>query len=161
MTTTAHIFAALAAPPYKNLGYTSESYQAVRGDPNCPIQPGGSCDHCGTGIYEIFRFRGSDGRVFKVGSSCVEKAGDAGLKKVIAKDVAAHRREVANARAANVIGRALEVLPTIRPVLAAQPHPNTYRANNGATLADWADWMLANAGRTGKTEAAKVILANA
>jgi len=156
---TAHPFAHLGPAPYKYLGHTSESYQAVRGDPNCPIQPGGSCDHCATGIYEMFHFRAADGTRFKVGSSCVAKAGDARMTKAIAADVAKHRREVVEARAADIIGRATAALPEVRHILAAQPHPTHYSAAKGRTLADWADWMLANAGRTGKTQAAKVILA--
>ena len=32
-----------------------------------------SCDHCGTGIKNVFKICSSEGHEFKVGSSCVEK----------------------------------------------------------------------------------------
>lgn len=68
-----HPFEKLAQPPYRYIGHTHEIYQAIPGDPSCPIQPGTCCDYCGTGISEVHRFRGSDGRIFKVGSDCVRK----------------------------------------------------------------------------------------
>ena len=153
-----HPFQALGPPPYRYLGHSSESYQAVRGDPSCPIQPGGSCDHCGTGIYEIFRFQAADGTKFKVGSTCVEKAGDAQLVRAIAKDVAKHRAEVAHARQDAIIGRAEAALPAAREALATKPHPTPILASQGRTLADWVDWMWTHSGRAGKVKAAKVVL---
>lgn len=41
----------------------------------------GSCAHCGTGIADCYQIKSADGKVFSVGSSCVEKTGDAGLIK--------------------------------------------------------------------------------
>lgn len=44
-----------------------------------PGQPMGCCDHCGTGIADCYMIVSGDGKRFLVGSSCVERAGDAGL----------------------------------------------------------------------------------
>jgi len=41
----------------------------------------GVCAHCGTGIADCYQIKSSDGNTFVVGSSCVEKTGDAGLIK--------------------------------------------------------------------------------
>lgn len=160
METTRHPFEVFGPGPYRYIGHSTETYQAVRGDPSCPIQPGASCDYCGIGIYEVFRFRTANGVVFKVGCDCAERSGDKKILSAIKADVLKHRREVAHKRADTVIDRALAALPTAREALTAKPHPNQWRAAKGATLADWCDWMLANAGRSGKTEAAKVILAH-
>ena len=46
-----------------------------------PGQPMGVCDHCGASLRDCYQIRSADGRVFIVGSSCVEKTGDAGLIK--------------------------------------------------------------------------------
>ena len=43
----------LPAPPWRYLGMTVEKYQAC---PGAPIQPGASCDHCGTGIMDVHLF---------------------------------------------------------------------------------------------------------
>lgn len=154
-----HAFAHLGAYPYRYLGYEHKAYCAAPGVPGCPVQPGGTCDHCGTPIYDIYSFISADGKRFHVGSTCVEKAGDKGLKRVIAADVAKHRRDVANARAEAVLARAVTAYPAALPSLSAQPHPNASMAAKGATLADYVNWMYDNAGRTGKVAAAKIVLA--
>jgi len=46
-----------------------------------PGQPMGVCAHCGTGIADCYVIRSAEGHEFVVGSSCVEKTGDAGLLK--------------------------------------------------------------------------------
>lgn len=154
-----HVFAHLGPAPYRYLGYERKVFQSIPGCPDCPMQPGATCDHCGTGIMDTFRFRAADGREFIVGSDCVHKSGDANLRKVISADVSTHRREVVKARAANLLDRALAALPALRDTFAAEPHPNAWAAAKGRTRLDWIDWMLANAGRTGRTEVAKYILA--
>lgn len=75
-----HVFerAGLGKAPFRCVGVVQKSYQA---SPDSPVQPGGSCDYCGTGIYFHCMIRSADGRTFKVGSDCVFKTGDAGLLK--------------------------------------------------------------------------------
>lgn len=54
----------------------------------------GTCDHCGTGIIHHFIIRDSRRNDFVVGSSCVEKVGDAKLMKACE----AKQREMAKAK---------------------------------------------------------------
>ena len=151
-----HVFAPLGAAPYRYLGHETKTYQACHG---APIQPGATCDHGGTAISEVFNCRSADGKTFHVGSTCVEKSGDKGLKKVIAADVAKHRREMANTNADRKIDAALAVFPAVRDALSAKPHPTPYMAAQGRTLLDWCDWMMEHAGRSGKVKVARAILA--
>jgi hypothetical protein len=73
-----HVFerAGLGKAPYAVIGAFECKYQAC---PDAPVQPGGSCDYCGTGIMYAIELRSHDGRIFKVGSDCINKAGDSGL----------------------------------------------------------------------------------
>jgi len=56
-------------------------------------KPGGSCDFCGTYIVHFCWIKSADGKEFKVGSDCVRKTGDQGLKKVVAAEVRLKRSE--------------------------------------------------------------------
>lgn len=69
----------LGKAPFTVKGFGREVFQAIPGDPSCPIQPGTSCDYCGTGIMDVAYIESADGKRFKVGCDCVAKAGDAGL----------------------------------------------------------------------------------
>lgn len=73
-----HVFeaAGLGKAPFRCVGVVEVTYQAC---PGAPIQPGGSCDYCGTGISIHCKIKSADGKEFKVGSDCVRKTGDAGL----------------------------------------------------------------------------------
>ena len=66
--------AGLGIAPFRYVGYELSVYQAVPGDPNCPLQPGTSCDYCGQGIMHVCRIEDADGKRFKVGCDCVKKA---------------------------------------------------------------------------------------
>lgn len=150
MTDTIHKFeaAGLGKAPFKVVGCYESKFQAVPGDPNCPIQPGTSCDYCATGIMIVYRIKSSDGKEFKVGCDCVLKAGDAGLKKQVnrLKTDARHTKEAAKIDAI----KAKLADPSVRSILAAKPHPNAFMANKGATLLDSCEWMMAHAGNSGK-----------
>lgn len=157
-TQTVHAFelAGLGKAPFRFLGLSREVYQAIPGDPECPIQPGASCDFCGQAIYNVCRILSADGRTFKVGCDCVAKTGDKGLRKVVD---AATRKVAADKRAAKaaVVAEALEAAladDAVRAQLATAPHP---RGFEGKTLLDWADWMMAHAGARGRLEVAKAI----
>ena len=167
-TTEHHRWPHLPAAPWRYTGHTREVYQAVPGDPNCPLQPGGSCDHCSTGIYEHHHFVGADGARFKVGSDCVRsmivqiaadqrdakipaslRAAERAVKN--ARNAAARERSAAKRERAAVARRdakaaARALLEARRDLAAAQPHPLAWRAERGDTLADWAQWMLDNGG---------------
>mgnify|MGYP001611198803 CR=1 FL=1 len=151
-----HIFPHLGIAPFRYLGYQKRRFCA----PGEPPRAGATCDHCGTAIAYCFLFRSADGRRFKVGSTCVGKSGDAGLKRAIASDVAKHRRETAKARADVLFASALAALATepVRAALAAQPHPSAWAAAKGLTLLDSVEWLLMHAGQTGRTKIARLVL---
>jgi hypothetical protein len=90
----------LGKAPFSVIGYGREVFQAIPGDPNCPLQPGTSCDYCGTGIMDVAYIRSSDGKEFKVGCDCVAKTGDAGLTRCIkqSKEYRALQRQKRYAR---------------------------------------------------------------
>lgn len=73
-----HVFerAGLGKAPFRFVGYSERKYQAC---PDAPVQPGASCDYCGTGIMGCYEVRSADGKRFVVGCDCIEKTGDAGL----------------------------------------------------------------------------------
>ena len=139
---TRHVFAHLGPAPYRYTGVTLNLFSI----PGCPeaTKPGGSCDHCGTGISLEYHFAAADGRKFKVGSTCVDKSGDAGLRRIIARDVADHQRQLREARAqkkrdadAAIVAREW---PTARGRFAAIPHPNQFFASQGKSLADYLEF---------------------
>lgn len=104
--------AGLGKAPFRCIGFYVSKFQAIPGDPNCPIQPGSSCDYCSNAIMNVYQIRGADGREFKVGCDCVAKTGDAGLRRQISESKRAHEAEfrairkgkkmIANAESAEV-----------------------------------------------------------
>jgi hypothetical protein len=70
--------AGLGKAPFTFTGLQRVTFQAA---PGAPVQVGGSCDYCATGIVLHFFIRSSDGKSFKVGCDCVAKTGDRGLIK--------------------------------------------------------------------------------
>ncbi len=87
--------AGLGKAPFRVVGFSVRKYQACYG---APIQPGASCDYCGTGIMNVYTIASSDERRFVVGCDCVAKTGDAGLRKQVRDAVRAHRDEASIAR---------------------------------------------------------------
>ena len=146
---TTHRFelAGLGKAPFRFTGEVSErTYQAC---PGAPVQPGSSCDYCGTGIRYEFWVASADGKQFKVGCDCIHKTGDRGLIQQISlaerklrdkKNAAAKARKTE--RAAARIEAAKAKLPSVRGTLASQPHPNSYYAEQGRTLLDYVNWCL-------------------
>lgn len=158
-----HVFeqAGLGAAPYTFLRVDrGVSYCAC---PGAPVQPGGACDFCGTGIYDHFYFRSADGREFKVGCDCLRKSGDKGFKRVISDNERVKRVERAEKKHARDMFRiwtAWARRDAVAAVLASKPHPKGFTdRQTGAplTLLDWADWMMACAGTSGRLQVASVI----
>lgn len=75
----------LGKAPFRVTGFGRHVFQAIPGDPSCPLQPGTSCDYCGTGCMDVANVTSSDGKHFKVGLDCAAKVGDAGLVAAIKK----------------------------------------------------------------------------
>ena len=79
-----HLFerAGMGKAPFRVTGYGELTYQAC---PGAPIQPGGSCNYCGTGIRYCANIESSDGQKHVVGLDCVRKTGDGGLLRGITR----------------------------------------------------------------------------
>lgn len=80
---TTHPFARFGAGPYTFVRMqTTEDREALNraaeaaGLPFTTNMCGGACDLCGTAIWNVFTFSTAEGREFKVGSECAEKAGE-------------------------------------------------------------------------------------
>jgi len=81
-----HVFSRskLGLPPFRCIGVYQDVGPKTLSDGSQVGSAGqsmGVCDHCGTGIRDCYQIKSSDGNTFVVGSSCVEKTGDAGLIK--------------------------------------------------------------------------------
>jgi hypothetical protein len=150
--------AGLGQAPYRFTGQWKSLFIV----PGESARPGSSCDYCATSIANVYDFTAADGKKFHVGSDCVMKAGDAGMKKVVAAAVKANNAALRAERSAKVKVNVVEALKDESTVaaLSALPHPRGFmNRETGAalTLLDWAQWMLANAGAKGRSEVAKVI----
>lgn len=122
-----------------------------------PGQPMGMCDFCGECLVECWIIQGADGKKFIVGSTCVGKAGDEGLRR----GMAPHKRKLKHERDDKRIAAAVELLwddAQVREALKAQAHPN---GREFETLLDWCEFQVGNAGRSGKVKAARKIEAAA
>ncbi len=162
----------LGKAPFRCVGSGRETYQAIPGDPNCPIQPGTSCDYCGQGISNVAYMKSADGKSFKVGFDCAEKVYSAlnkahALADEDAKARAKLRRERLEMERTKRFEKAKEkkkeleaTLETeeMRTKLSALPHPRGFKnreTGEALTLLDWATWMLENAGDKGRREVLK------
>jgi len=152
----------LGIAPFKYVGFYVSKYQAIPGDPSCPIQAGSSCDHCGTAIMNVCRIKSADGREFKVGNECVAKVGreyDRALLTVVEAAARKRARVAAKSLAAARADELATLLATdsVRATLALQPHPHPYRAGLGETLLDSLEFAVKRSGAAGKARALKTI----
>ena len=161
--------AGLGTAPFHYLRSETKTFQAA---PGTPIRPGSSCDYCTTAITICHWIQGSGpgDAPFKVGSDCVEKIGDAGLRVAVESVERKLAREKRRGRERAVRDEVRDLLaqPDVRAALAAQPHPRAFRNRDTGeplTLLDWAEWMLASAGAKGRAavraEIRRVVLVGA
>ena len=160
MTTqaTIHPFekSGLGKAPFRYIGMVAQDIQYGQrvvgsiGGIEITTNPGGTCDHCGHAILNMFRVQSSDGKTFKVGCDCIRKV-DPKLSIAISSDMKSYR----DARDVARIERAKTHLDDL--ALTSQPHPNAYRASQGETLSDYCLWMFSNAGSTGKITVCRII----
>lgn len=126
-----------------------------------PGQPMGTCDYCGTGIADCCIIRSADGKQFIVGSTCVAKVESKGSRLLTETQRAVREmKKVAQAEkdtARIVKTRALLTSDAVRAALVARPHINAHMAGKGLTLLDWAEWMLVNAGTSGRLDVCRVV----
>ena len=147
--------AGLGKAPFRVVGHEEKRGPIDMGNGltvGAPGQPMGTCDFCGTGIVDCFRIASSDGKTFVVGSVCVHKTGDAGLIKRDQTEINRKRTAQRHAREAEKIVALKAKLadPVIRESLSDAPHPLWFRQAKGDTLLDWAEWMIAHSGNSGK-----------
>lgn len=120
-----------------------------------PGQPMGCCEYCGQGIAECWIIEDANGHRFMVGSTCVDKTGDAGLKK----QKNPHKRKLKHDRDDARIGAAVALLSRddVREAMSKLPHTNEHWAAKGETFFNEVEWFFKNAGRSGKVKAARKV----
>lgn len=149
---TIHVFeaAGLGCPPYRFTGLNKNIYQAC---PGAPIQPGGSCDYCGTALMNEFHFVSKDGKTFKVGCDCIRKTGDKGLRRVISmvekekRDLKAaeNRKKEYAQKLALIESLKVALTDTVIESLKSLPHPMIPRY----TLYDYVTFLMERGGISG------------
>jgi hypothetical protein len=173
---TVHVFerAGLGRAPFRFIGTGVEIYQAIPGDPNCPIQPGTSCDYCGQGIRNVCYIKDVDGKRFKVGCDCVLKTGDRGIVDPVKRAVNRAKREAKAKRDRARISRCRETITRsdVRTAMAATAHPDAdgccgapdqdgtwapFSDLAAHSLLSWAEWMLEYAGTAGCIKVCRVV----
>lgn len=156
--------AGLGKAPFRCVGMYESKYQAIPGDPSCPIQPGSMCDYCANGIMNVFRIKSADGKEFKVGCDCVARTSDA-CAKTDAERVARELRTqvnrlktaAANARKDERIAAALARFEANAERLKAMTvsRMGMGGASYERCAYEYLQWMFTHSGRTGKIKAAK------
>lgn len=161
--------AGLGKAPFRFVGLVEKTYVACQG---APVQPGGTCAFCGTGIRYVCIVKSADGRAHDIGTDCVHKLEDERntndehareIRRLADKVKAAQRKLAADKRAAKAAAVTANLEATLadeanRAALAALPHPSP-NAPPHASLLSWSEWMLANAGAAGRARVAKAITA--
>ncbi|HRR48618.1 MAG TPA: hypothetical protein P5293_01370 [Bacteroidales bacterium] len=153
--------AGLGKYPYKFLYARREVYVAY---PGAPVQPGGSCDYCSTGIYFQFWLESADKKKFKVGSECIMKASRKSATEPVSKEDYLLRKAVMDFKRNQVkdaqkerIRIALDFLDKnqdFREVLNAIPRPGW---KGEQSMLDYINWMREHSGLAGKMKITKYI----
>ena len=113
-----------------------------------PGQPMGTCQYCGMGIAVCCHVESSDGKHFIVGSDCINKVGDAGLKRATKKEInlmktiKRHEREDAFIKEGRALIESKRNLLYGHRFYPESPYPYT--------IMERYDWWMAHAGRSGK-----------
>jgi len=161
--TTIHPFekAGLGKAPFRYVGTVDQNPDSqgmvVIGECNgvsIETKQGGTCDYCGLAIINMYRVCSADGRKFKVGCDCLKK-----VNIINPATLKADIKKAKDAKADNRIADAKAQLETqaVQSALASKPHPAPWGQAKGLTMLDQVEWLLAHAGRSGKTDAAKII----
>lgn len=161
--TTIHPFekAGLGKAPFRYIGAVDQPL--TRGGSvvighigGCQVEtkPGGTCDYCGLAIINMYKVRSADGHTFRVGCDCLKKV-DIVNPATLKADI----KKAKDAKADNRIAEAKAQLETqaVQSALANKPHPAPWGQAKGLTMLDYVRWMMSNAGRSGRTDAAKII----
>jgi len=149
-----HVFqtAGLGMAPFRVTGFGVKRGPLPMADGSmvgAPGQPMGTCQYCGTGIANCFEITSSDGRTFVVGSDCVEKTGDAGLRRRVKAELSKAARERRDARnaarraqqreeKAAVVAELQQAIDAHRETLRTWPHP----VIAGKSYLDYVEFVL-------------------
>ena len=119
-----------------------------------PGQPMGTCDYCGTGIMYVNVIRSTDGKESDIGSDCIRRICEKNshVTTCVDREVRRMQREKRHEREQSKIVELRGWLAdtSIRIILDEKPHPTKERAALGESLLSWAEWMLENAGNSGR-----------
>lgn len=131
---TTHVFEHLGKPPYKYDGFAELVFvNPVTGS----CKAGGACDHCGTAIRNAFYFTSSDGKRFKLGSSCVTKSGDRGMRKFVSEETRKAKAAKEKAALPGIRAEVAQLVEEKKVELQKLGHPNYYFCSQGKTLYDY------------------------
>lgn len=147
-TPTIHVFerAGLGKAPYTFRGVEVQST---------------GCQYCGTAILFKFWLESVDGKRFFVGSDCIFKSGDAGLRRVIEPIVKQHMKDVQDARFKALIAKFdayLVANPTYWQDANPGPHPYPWYARQGKTMGDYKRFCYEHSGLASKSKIARQCL---
>tara|TARA_R110000796_G_scaffold84556_1_gene184224 strand:- start:1863 stop:2396 length:534 start_codon:yes stop_codon:yes gene_type:complete len=162
-----HVFesAGLGLAPFRYVGSFEDKgphksvINGVQVEIGAPGQPMGTCAYCGQGIAICCQIKSADGKTFTVGSDCVTKTGDKGLKQLVAKDSRKRAKGREEERVA-VLRDRLENDLELRSSLESQPHPRGFQdreTGQDLTLLDQVEWMMANSGLSGRMKMVRAI----
>ena len=159
-----HVFekAGLGKAPFKCVGFSTTSdrialnrYCQGHGLTYTTNMCGGTCDYCGTAIWNVFRIRSSDNKEFVVGCDCVLKTNDIGLRNIVSKITS----EAAKARKQQNEQEKIAQLndwandSDVRAKLTAIPHPKL----RNLTMLNYVEWMIVHGGTAGKIKVWRLI----
>lgn len=150
----------LGRAPFRCIGSYESKFQAIPGDPSCPVQPGSSCDYCGNGIMNVFVIKSADGKKFKVGCDCVAQTVQACAKTELERGARAMLAAVNKIKTAAANSRKDTVIAAARAKLEANAgalESLTIEMRGSRNALEYLRWMFANAGRTGKLRAVKLL----
>tara|TARA_R110002167_G_scaffold143958_2_gene333718 strand:- start:57003 stop:57533 length:531 start_codon:yes stop_codon:yes gene_type:complete len=155
-----HVFetAGLGLAPFRFIGAIEDRgphkvvINGVQCEVGAPGQPMGTCAYCGQGIAICCRIESADGKRFTVGSDCVAKTGDKGLKALVRKEATKRTKVREEARVDELRYRLVNDLELIAS-LEARPHPQGFKnreTGEDLSLLDQVTWMMANSGLSGR-----------
>ncbi len=108
-------------------------------------QPMGTCAYCNNGIANCYQIKDSEGKTFIVGSECVMKTGDNGLRAKVNEVKAAARHEKEDTFISDGMKWAEDNAEALKLI-----------QHGRYTLYESIQWYMKNAGRAGKMRILKV-----
>lgn len=165
-----HPFSHLGPGPYRVVGvYEKRGPITLPGGLmiGAPGQPMGVCDHCGTGIAEVWVVEDRNKRQFNVGCDCVRKAyaafnddreanGLRPMRSILEETFRAKKRELDREKRDTKAKRDREYVDNAIARWSVEfknfPHPNGFTnrdTGEALTLLDYVQWMRGAVGNSG------------